>query len=51
MGFVVDKEAEQDFSKMTALNYVFKTATEQQLQQLKDIGKIQATWRLKLADD
>jgi len=51
MGFVVDKETEPDFSKVTSLNYVFKTATEHQLQQLKDIGKMQATWRLKLADD
>jgi O-methyltransferase involved in polyketide biosynthesis len=51
MGFVVDKEAEANFSRVTALEYVFKTATEQQLQQLKNTGKIQATWRLRLRED
>jgi O-methyltransferase involved in polyketide biosynthesis len=50
-GFVIDKKAKPDFSKLTALNYVFKSATEQQVQQLQKIGKIQATWRLKLAND
>jgi len=50
MGFVVDKEAEPDYSKVTALNNVFQIATEEQLQQLKNTGKIQATWQLKVAD-
>ena len=50
MGFVVDKEAEPDYSKVTALKNVFEGATPEQLNGLKDAGKIQATWRLKLAD-
>jgi O-methyltransferase involved in polyketide biosynthesis len=50
MGFMVDKEAEPDYSKLTALNYLFQNADEQQLQQLRSSGKIQATWRLKLAN-
>lgn len=51
MGFVVDKEAEPDYTKLTALNYLFKSADEKQLRQLKSTGRIQTTWRLKLAHD
>jgi hypothetical protein len=47
MGFIIDKEAEPDYSKLTSLNHVFKTGSEQQLQCLKNIRKIQTTWRLK----
>ena len=49
MGFVVDKVAEPDYSKVTALQNVFKIATEQEVQQLKSTGNVQATWRLKLS--
>src|SRR5258706_4495713 len=48
MGFVIDKEAEPDYSRLTALNNVFQAANEQQLELLKKTGKIQATWRLKV---
>ena len=50
MGFIIDKEAEPDYSQLTALKKVFETASEQQLQGLKETGKMQATWRLRPED-
>ena len=48
-GFTIDKEATPDYSKLNSVNYMLQSATQQQLFQLKDKGKIHATWRLKLS--
>lgn len=49
-GFVIDKEAMIDTTKLTSLPYMLQSATEEQLNSMKKYGKFQATWRLKLAD-
>lgn len=51
MGFVIDKEAEVDFTKLSAFPEVMKYATPEGIQKMKEIGKIHTTWRLKLAED
>jgi len=48
-GFVVDKEAQADYSKLTSLKYLLQNATTEQLANMQKNGKIQATWRLKIA--
>jgi len=48
-GFVVDKEAQIDRSKLSTLPYVMKSASFFQLLKFRRRGKIQATWRLRLA--
>jgi O-methyltransferase involved in polyketide biosynthesis len=47
-GFVIDKVAETDHSKTTSLEYLLKTATREQLEEGRKMGKINATWRLKI---
>ncbi len=49
-GFVIDKEAEGEEKKSVALKYLLESATEVQLDYLKNAGKTRATWRLKLAE-
>jgi len=49
-GFVIDKEAEPDYSKIGAVNNVLKNATADQLDKLRKTGKIHTTWRLKISD-
>jgi O-methyltransferase involved in polyketide biosynthesis len=48
-GFVIDKEAVPDRDKLKSLAYFLQSATEEQLQHLRSGGRIQATWRLKIA--
>lgn len=50
-GFVIDKEAEPDYSKVSTINKVLQSATQKQLDKLDKAGKIQTTWRLKIADE
>jgi hypothetical protein len=50
-GFVIDKEAEPDYSKLSSINYFLKTTTQEQLAALSKVGKIQTTWRLKPSGD
>ena len=50
MGFVVDKEANIRASKLSSLKYLVKSASFMQLFKLRKAGKIQATWRLRIAD-
>ena len=50
-GFTIDKEAEPDNTKITSLKYLLEAAAEEQLLDLRKAGKIQATWRLKVADN
>lgn len=47
-GFVIDREAQTDNSKITALKYLLESATDAQLSVLKKAGRTQATWRLKI---
>ncbi len=47
-GFVVDKEAVTDYAKITAIEPMMKSATEEQLALVRQGGRIQATWRLKV---
>lgn len=49
MGFVVDKEAEPDYASLSTMPYLLKSATPEQLLKGRELGKIQATWRLKVA--
>lgn len=48
-GFIIDKEAETDYTKLTALAPLLKATPPMDLQD-KKMEKIQATWRLRLAD-
>jgi hypothetical protein len=50
IGFIVDKEAEPNRDKLTTLPYLLQHATPQQLQELGKAGRIQTTWRLKVAE-
>ena len=49
MGFIIDKEAEIKKSKLSSLKYLIKYASLIQLFKLRNAGKIQATWRLRIA--
>lgn len=46
-GFILEQEAEPDYEKLTALQHLLQYTTEEQLQQMRQAGKIQATWRLR----
>ena len=48
-GFVIDKEAAPDYSKVSAVSYMLKNATQDQVTALGKTGKIHATWRLKIS--
>jgi len=47
-GFVVDMESTMDFSKITTIPYLFKNATEAELNAMRALPQVQTTWRLKL---
>ena len=49
-GFIIDKEATPDYSKLNSVNYMLQSATQEQLLQLRNREKIHTTWRLKLSD-
>lgn len=50
-GFEIDREAEPDFGSTDALQYLVASAPAELLEQLQSGGRrIQATWRLKLAE-
>jgi len=49
MGFVIDKEANVDRAQLSSIKYLLKNSTIEQLSKLKNAGKIQATWRLRIA--
>jgi O-methyltransferase involved in polyketide biosynthesis len=48
-GFVIDKEAQPDHSKLTSLKYLRESATPGQLSDMGNSGKAHATWQLKPA--
>jgi hypothetical protein len=49
MGFVIDKAAETDRSKISSMKYLLKNAPPEKLLELRNRGKVQKTWRLKVA--
>ncbi len=49
-GFVVDKEAQTDHTKLSSLKYLLENTSTEELQNLRSSGKVQATWRLKVSD-
>ena len=51
MGFIVDKEAKIKPSGLSSFKYLLKSLTLKQLFKMRKAGKIQATWRLKIADN
>jgi hypothetical protein len=48
-GLVLDKEAEPDYSNLSAGPHFMASATPELLQRLRAGGKVHATWRLKPA--
>ena len=51
MGFIIDKEADVKNSELSSLKYFLKSATIKQLFKIRKAGKIQATWRLRVANN
>ena len=51
MGFVIDKEADIDYTQLSSFPYLIKNATPEDMYRLKEVGKVHTTWRLRLADD
>ncbi len=49
-GFLIDKEAELDFSSISSIKYLVNNATQAQLAEMQTHPKIQASWRLKVND-
>lgn len=49
MGFSVDKEARVAHSNLSSLPYFLKNASANVLAKLKDTGKIQTSWRLRIS--
>jgi len=47
MGFSIDKEARVERANLSALKYLFKSASLKELLRMRRAGKIQATWRLR----
>ena len=45
-GFIVEREAQTDVAKLSALPHLLKALPEEQQQALQDAGKMQLTWRL-----
>lgn len=49
-GFVVDKVAQIDHTKLSALKYFMESTSNEQLEKISKSGNMQETWRLKLAE-
>jgi O-Methyltransferase involved in polyketide biosynthesis len=49
MGFIIDKEAETDRSKLSSLKYFVQNLSGEQLTKADKAGKIHTTWRLRVA--
>jgi O-methyltransferase involved in polyketide biosynthesis len=49
MGFVIDKEANVSRSQLSSMKYFLKSTSLIQLFKLRKAGRIQATWRLRIA--
>lgn len=51
MGFIIDKEANANYNTLSSYPYVVKNAKPEDYERFKKIGKIHATWKLRLADN
>ena len=51
MGFIIDREAVANHSKLSSIEYFLKTTTLSQFFRIRKAGKMQATWRLRVAND
>jgi hypothetical protein len=49
-GFIINKKAEPDVSRLTSLNNFLQSTTPEQIEQMRKAGSMQATWRLRLAE-
>jgi O-methyltransferase involved in polyketide biosynthesis len=50
-GFVIDREAIDDYSKIVSVKYLFAQATETQSKEMQQQPNIRKTWRLKPDDN
>lgn len=50
-GFVIEREAVPDYSKLVSLNYFLQSTTQEQLSRMNKMERIQVTWQLKPSDD
>ena len=48
MGFVIDKEADIDFTKLSSFPYVVKNVEPEKISKMKDVDRVHTTWRLRL---
>ncbi len=46
-GFVIEKEATADYTKLDTLKYLLASSSPEHLQSMAAMGRIHATWRLK----
>lgn len=51
MGFIIDREADIDYTSLSTFPYVAKNAKPEDYERFKKLGKIHTTWRLRLADE
>jgi O-methyltransferase involved in polyketide biosynthesis len=51
MGFIIDRVANVKRSELSSIKYFLKSVTLKQLLTIRKTGKIQATWRLRVAND
>jgi O-methyltransferase involved in polyketide biosynthesis len=49
MGFSIDKEASIGHSKLSSLPYLLKNMSSEELGKLKEAGRIQTSWRLRIS--
>ncbi len=50
MGFIIDKEADRTYSDLSTIKYFLKSVNPDQLSRIRKTGKIQVTWRLRVAN-
>jgi O-methyltransferase involved in polyketide biosynthesis len=48
-GFIIEQEATIDYGKLKAVPFIREKATKEQLEEVSKVGKINATWRLRVA--
>ena len=48
-GFVIDREATTDYTKISSLPYLRNALTAEQMEKMRGAGKMNETWRLKVA--
>jgi O-methyltransferase involved in polyketide biosynthesis len=50
LGFVIDREAEVKSSELSSFRYFMKSISLEKLVSIRESGKMQKTWRLKIAE-